>query len=98
MDVHCNKTLGVLQSFPWDASVGENLKRVGKRARLSQISIYSTMPVGRVAQCLFGADTYPSYFGNIWLIIVTSFFWRARSPAPWSHSPSRSFWETSCRP
>lgn len=29
---------------PWDARVGENLKRVGKRARFSQISIYSTTP------------------------------------------------------
>jgi transposase-like protein len=30
---------------PWDASVSENLECVGKRARFSQISIYSTTPL-----------------------------------------------------
>jgi hypothetical protein len=28
----------------WNACVGKNLKRVGKRGRFSQLSIYSTTP------------------------------------------------------
>jgi hypothetical protein len=38
---------------PWDASVSENLKCVGKRARFSQISIYSTTPLKEAPAGLF---------------------------------------------